>query len=264
MAVGTADPGAIDLNEAFRQAMEQDPKPRSVASDPPDVDREAPFGRDDDGQPKAPYGLNKDGSIRRAAGGRGAADARARVGVVIPPDKTKGDGKKGGKGKAEPDHNADYSGPLMEACQAIWLGLTGLSMVGPGIPVVGKFLNGDKIGAEAAIFAEQTPAICRSLQIAAKHNAGAARFCAKLASGEVTWVAMAGFSIMPFFVQTSAVLRGDKALAEMDETGTVTLKALNEKNQADMKLFMESTMAQMQVLAEAEAAAASAAETPQE
>lgn len=261
MSVGTVDPNAIDLSEAFRQAMEADPKPRSVASDPPDVDREAPFGREDDGSPKTPYGVNKDGSVRRAAGGRGAADARARVGVVIPPDKTK-DSKKGGK--PEPDMNADYSGPLMEACQAIWLGMTGLSMVGPGIPIVGRFLNEDKIGAEAAIFAAQTPAICKSLTIAAKHNAGAARFCAKLASGEVTWVAMAGFTLMPFFVQTSAVLRGDKALAEMDPSGETTLKALNEKNHSDMKLFMDQAMAQMQLLAEAEAAAAEAAQAQTE
>lgn len=58
MAVKAADPDAINLDEAFREAMSAPAKPREVAA-PPELDREAPHGRDDDGKPLAPFGWTK-------------------------------------------------------------------------------------------------------------------------------------------------------------------------------------------------------------
>lgn len=87
MPVPDADPQAAELDDAFSKAMDGPAKPREPGP-PPEVDNDAPFGREDDGSPKAPYGFNKDGKVRRTAAGRRAKDddGRARTGPPEPKD----------------------------------------------------------------------------------------------------------------------------------------------------------------------------------
>lgn len=231
MAVKAADPDAIELDNAFRAAMDAPARPHS-ADTPPEIDPDAPHGRDDDGNPNAPYGYTKDGRVKRAPG-RPSKDSQARTGVALPePGSTSGATRKPQTTQAP----ADYSAALSELSDAIWLGLSGLGMVGPQIPVVGKFLPADKITAEAAIFRFQKDALCGAVQVASEHNASAARFCQKIAGGGPTWIAMVGFAVMPFFAQTAAVLRGDDALVNL---GMPKLDELAEKNRADLGEFMQ-------------------------
>src|SRR5579859_8301224 len=68
---------------------------RSPAA-PPDVDADAPHGRDDAGQPLAPFGRNKDGSVRRTRAGRKPKEDQARTGPAAPA------APEPGKGKPEP------------------------------------------------------------------------------------------------------------------------------------------------------------------
>ena len=239
--VKDADPEAIALDEAFRAAMDAPAKPREVPP-PPETDLEAPHGRDDDGKPLAPFGLTSGGRPRLTAAGRKPKNDQPRVGSVTAPPVS----EKSSKAVRKPvavTPNADYSETLSELHDAIWLGLTGLGIVGANLPVVGRYVPEKKLSAEAAIFHAHKAALCGSIQLAAQHNAGAARFCAKLAGGDVTWVAMAGFMIMPFFAHTSAILRGDDALTTM---GLPKLDDLAAQNQQDLSEFMGRISAVME------------------
>jgi hypothetical protein len=243
MPVKDADPKAAELDDAFRAAMNGPAKPRE-AGPPPEIDPDAPHGRDEAGEPLAPHGHNKDGSVRKSAAGRRAKDDQARTGTVIPP----GEKPKGGRAMPEP---ADYTEALSDLGDAVWFGITGLSMVGPRIPLVGKFLSKDKLAAEAYVWQSNKPALVKAAQIGARHNVAIAIRCAKLSDGEMTWVLMAGACLMPFLAQTAAVFGGDEALAKMNPDASLERLAGLNKN------LMDSAMEQLkQQLAEAAAAAA--------
>lgn len=249
MAVKDADPRAAELDAAFKAAMEGPAKPRE-APPPPEIDPEAPHGRDEHGVPLEPFGRNKDNTIRKSPAGRRAKDDQARTGKVIPP----GEQPKGG-GRAMPEP-ADYTGVLSELHDALWFGFTGLSMIGPKIPVVGRWLDRDKLGAEAYVWRSNKAPMIKAAQIGAAHNPAIAIRCAKLADGEVTWVLMAGFCLMPFVTQTAAVFSGDEVLAELNPEAS--RKRLAELNKAEMDIAMEQLREQ---LAQAVAAAAADADT---
>lgn len=246
MAVKAADPGALELDEAFRAAMDGPAKPREAAP-PPESERDAPFGRDDAGSPIAPYGHLKDGRPRLGNRGRRPADEKPRL-ATGPGDVDKTPVK---AAKAA-GSDADFSEPLSELADAIWLGMTGLSMIGSQIPLVGRLVPEDKLSAEAAIFRAHQAALCGAVSLAAKHNATAARLCAKLSGGGPTWVAMCGFMVMPFFVHTAAVLKGDAAL---ESTGLPSVADLAESNKAQMAKFMTDMSSAAQASQDAAAAA---------
>jgi hypothetical protein len=235
MPVKDADPQAAELDGAFRAAMDGPAKPREAAP-PPEIEPDAPHGRDDQGVPLAPHGHNKDGSVRKSAAGRRSKDDQARTGTVIPP----GEQPKGGRAMPEP---ADYTGVLSELHDALWFGFTGLGMVGPRIPVVGRFLDGKKLAAEAYVWRSNKPALVKAAQIGAGHNPAIAVRCAKLADGEMTWVVMAGFCLMPFLAQSAAVFSGDEALAKMN--AEASLERLAGLNQGEMDAAMEQLKQQL-------------------
>ena len=255
MPVKEADPAALDLDEAFRQAMDGPARPREAAT-PAEFDPEAPHGRGEDGEPLAPYGWTKPqrkGEQPRPKllpGGRPRKDDDARLtdqAILVTDAKP--------SKHAKPDQDADYSQALAELHDAVWVGLTGLARIGPKIPVIGSRLPGQKIAAEAYVWHFNQARLCGAVALAAKHNEGAARFCAKLAKGEATWVLMAGAMIMPVFVQTAAVLGGDERLTEMDMP---KLAELAQRNQAEMEQAMAQMMAKLGDAAETETAEAAA------
>lgn len=237
MAVKAADPQAAELTDAFAAAMGSAPKPAEPAA-PPEVDHDAPHGRDPDGQPLAPYGHNKDGSIRRSHAGRKRKDdpdaARTAPAAVkdTPAEQPKG------------DH--DYTGALSETADAAWLVMSVTGRYGPEMPLIGKLIPARRLGAQAALFKAHSDGLVGAVQYAAQHNEAAARWAAKLEKGEVSWALMFGFMVMPFVVQSAALwkLADGERLGGPDAEGP-TLDELADRNGEDLELFMSLMKGQL-------------------
>lgn len=252
MPVKAADPAAVILEGAVAEAAERmkgTVRPQEAAA-PPEVDHEAPHGRADDGTPLAPFGRNKDGSVRKSAAGRKVKDDQARV--------TTGDTRPAGSQPAagsvlEPQ---DFSAGLMDASQAIWFGGSMIAQVGPKVPLVGKFIPGQKLGATMAVFSAHRPTLMAALNEAAQHDAKARRLAAKLSAGEVGWQMTCLFLVAPFASMVGAVWQGDAALAERGLPGLADLAKQNEKAMDEMlaKITQQMQDAQAKVQAEAQAA----------
>jgi len=245
MPVKAADPAATELDKAFESAMGTPPKPKEPAA-PPDVDADAPHGRDDAGQPLAPFGRNKDGSVRRTRAGRKPKEDQARTGPAAPA------APEPGKGKPEP---RNYVPALTETADAAWLVMAVGGKVGPGLPLVGRLIPGQKLAAQAKLFKAHQDALVGAVQFASMHSAAAARLAARLERGEITWTLMFGFMVMPFVMQSATMWRL-KEDARLGEEGP-TVAELATKTEADIDDFMAAMGRQF---AEATAAAQLGAE----
>jgi hypothetical protein len=244
MAVKDADPQAAELTDAFAAAMGTPPKPAEPAA-PPDVDHDAPHGRGIDGEPLAPFGFNKDGSVRRSRAGRpgkkndpdAARTAPASKDTPAPAGAEAGASSGAGKGH-------DYTGALTETADAAWLVMSVTGKYGPDMPLIGKLIPARRLGAQAALFKAHSDGLVGAVQYAAQHNAAAARWAARLEKGEVSWALMFGFMVMPFFVQSAALWRLDDA-ARLGGTEGPTLAELAEKNGEDLDQFMSLMKGQL-------------------
>jgi hypothetical protein len=241
MPVKEADPRARQLEDAFAAAMDAPAKPREAPA-PPEVDREAPHGREDDGTPKAPYGLNKDGSVRKSAAGRKAKDEQPRTVAT--------------QAATEPDKPAgilaprDYSAELMDAGETIWFGGSIIAKVGPQVPVLGRFIPGAKLAATMAVFDAERPRLAAALNLAAQHDARARKLAAKLADGEVQWALTCMFMVAPFTGALAAVWQGDKALAERE---LPSLAELGKRNEDALDRALTKIAGQMEAAQQAQA-----------
>jgi hypothetical protein len=236
MAVKSADPQAAELDAAFASAMGSPPKPAGPAA-PPEVDHDAPHGRGPDGEPLAPYGTNKDGSIRRSHAGRKRKDDpdAPRTAPAAPKDTP-----------AEPktDRGAhDYTGALTETADAAWMIMSVTGRYGPEMPLIGKLIPARRLGAQAALFKMHSDGLVGAVQYAAQHNDAAARWAAKLEKGEVSWALMFGFMVMPFVVQSAALWKLDDGERLGGEGPTVA--ELAERNDEDLEQFMSLMKGQL-------------------
>jgi hypothetical protein len=239
MAVKAADPEAESLDAAFVSAMGVKPRPSEPAA-PPDVDHDAPHGRGPDGAPLAPYGHNKDGSIRRSHAGRkrkNDPDA-ARTGPPAPPAV-----------KDTPDVDVrghDYTGALTETADAAWLVMSVTGRYGPEMPLIGKLIPARRLAAQAALIKAHSDGLVGAVQYAAQHNEAAARWAARLEKGEVSWALMFGFMVMPFIVQSAALWRlEDGEQLGGAEAGGPTLGELADRNGEDLEQFMSLMKGQL-------------------
>lgn len=241
MAIPEADPRAQDLDAAFAEAMSAPAKPRVEAKAPPEIDPDAPMGRDDDGNPLAPFGHNKDGSIRRTNAGRRAKDDpdQPRVGKVIPPQDKKTNSK---KSFASED---DFTEGLVGAADGLWLLMTAAARLPIPNVGLGRFRLpqdlGTKLGAQAYVFDQSKGSLVVALNEAAKHNAKAHALAAKLSEGDATWVLTVASLAGPFLASSVALWKGD---ARLD------VSAMNAANERQMDNVMEQLKAQAQAIAE--------------
>jgi hypothetical protein len=206
MPVKEADPGARSLDAAFAEAMGAPAKPKEPGA-PPEIDPEAPHGRDDAGAPLVPYGRTRDGKVRKSAAGRKSKDEEPRTGPAQP------DEPKTGTVVAEPK---DYSGALSETGDSVWLALTVLGQlplekiplisripIGKGVTLGSRLAGAEvRLQAQAAILDGNKAQLVAALNIAAQNNARARRLAEKLETGDITWVMMCGAMAAPFLVQT--------------------------------------------------------------
>lgn len=242
--VKAADPDAQALDEAFAAAMDAPPRPKEPPA-PPAIDPDAPFGREEDGTPKAPYGLTRDGKPKRSPAGRKPKDDQPRT--VPPPDAGTGGQKPPGK---------DYTGPLSEFADSLWFAGSALGKGGSALPLVGRYIPERKVAAQAGVFRAYKANLVGAVNIAAQHNARAARFAARIETGDITWVAMSAFMTMPFLTMSAAIWKGDQALAEAGITGGIS--ALAEANDQQLDAYLAEISQQMEALAEQAAAEAAA------
>jgi hypothetical protein len=235
MAIPDSDPRAQELDAAFEAAANGPAKPRAEAKTPGEVDREAPFGRDDDGTPKAPHGLTKDGVPRRTAGGRRSKEDQARVaeGKPVEPETAP---------KARPEPH-DYSEDLDALGDTVWLGMSFAARIAPKIPLLSRLLPGDKIGAEAFVLAETKPRLIAAANLAAQHNAKAASFCKKLEGGDALWALSVMFMVAPVVTVAFTVWKGDEK--ELKEAELPSLKEMAAKNDVKMDAMIAKINAQI-------------------
>jgi hypothetical protein len=219
---------APTVDEAFQAALEHDAAVTPPAYDPPprqqaSADPEAPHGRDDDGKPLAPHGVNKKTgrpNLKPAGPGRGhKGDDEARV---KPPGKEIA-GKTGGKTKA------DYSEDLAGLAMGVWMGASAVK--GGRIPLIKVKLP--DLRPYAYVWHEQLPQGVAVWNNAAQQNATVRRYVEKLA-GEGSWQWVIGVGIW-----SANLLAGCQELAGDAETRK-TAAAANDLN---MKEFLETQMA---------------------
>lgn len=260
MPVAAADPEATALDAAFAEAMGAAPKPKEPPA-PPEIDPEAPHGREEDGSPKAPYGFTKEGRPKLTAGGRKRRDedkARvtkapvkddAKTGTVIPPK--------------------DFSKPLTETADGIWVGMTFLGQIPlADLPLVGKIplgkgkTLGDKLAgaerklqAQAHILNANKGALVGALNLAANNSPRARRLVEKLETGDATWAIMCGAMMAPFVMQSRALWAGTLAENEMP-----SVDEMARANAANFDAWSERVSA---MLSEAAQAAQEGASLPQ-
>jgi len=258
MPVKEADPAAKSLDEAFAGAMGTPAKPREPEA-PPAVDPDAPFGLADDGTPKAPYGLTKDGKPRRSNAGRKSKDDTARV--TAPGEHGGQDGTPGGKPAAK-----DYTAALSEFGDAVWFGASALGKGGSAIPLVGKFIPERKVAAQAAVFRTFKGNLVSAVNIAAQHNSMAARFAASVDKGDITWVVMVGFMVMPFMTMSAAIWKDSDNNPALKDADLPSITELAERNDKQLDAYLAQITEQMEAIAaqqQAEAMAELAAEPQQ-
>lgn len=247
VTVAAADPAARPIEDIFAEAMAGPHKPREVPS-PPDVDHDAPFGRDEAGVPLAPHGTTRDGRPKLSPAGRKPRDARV---APAPQDTPPAPGTQAG-----PD--ASLAAGLTEFAQGAWFCLSAIGSAGPQLPLIGRMIPGDKLGAQAAVFHVHSPRLVAALTLAAEHSDQARRLARRLASGDATWAILAGMMVLPFVSQSAAVWRGGGT------AGLPPVAELATANAKEVEAYMAQLAGQVDEAREqaaAQMAAATAAES---
>jgi hypothetical protein len=249
MTVAQADPRAQSLDDAFAEAMGAAPKPKEPPA-PPEVDPEAPHGRDENGTPLEPFGRTRDGKIRLSAAGRKPKDpdGAARLAKDSP-------GPDGGTQLQLEPH--DFSVALMDAGETIWFGGSVAARLGPQIPVVGKLVPGRKLAATMAVFDSERPRLAAALNLAAQHDARARKLAERLSDGGAGWALTCMFMIAPFTGAVAAIWQTTDKHDVLAERELPSLDELAKANEAALDRMFAKIGEQM-AAAQAQAAAAAA------
>lgn len=257
MAVPAADPQALELDQAFQAAMEGPAKPRSEAKAPPEVDHDAPHGRDEAGVPLAPFGLTKEGKPKRTAGGRPLKDSADRSRTVSaqpspPPVPPAGQ-------KAKPDPR-NWTEELDGLGTAAWFGMSAIAKVGGNIPFLRKLLPEEKLASQAFILHETQPRLVAAVNLAAQHNAKAAEFCGKLEGGDGLWALTCMFMVMPVVSLSMTVWKGDEAA--LKDAELPSLADMSSKNEELLDQMLKKIELQITAAADAAQAVSAPVEQP--
>ena len=242
MTTATADPKARELDDAFAKAMSGPARPRAEPKTPPEIDPEAPFGREDDGTPIAKYGYRNDGSIRLTGAGRPSRNApdRARVDDRPAPPVTAD-----GKPAAEDDYTAD----LIGTAQGAWLCLTAASKLPLGKLRLGKFGlppdASERMAAQAYLLDQSKVQLAMALGTAAKHNARARAWARKLASEDATWMLTVASLAGPFFGASLDLWKGSAPDPEKAET-IKNMAAANNETMEEVKAQFQAMVIRQQ------------------
>jgi hypothetical protein len=248
MPVSAAHPDAVKLDEAFAAAMNTPGAPREPGP-PPEVDKDAPFGRDEAGEALAPFGTRKDGKPRLSAAGRRAQEDEARVGTAPAKPGAPDGGKKPAGAVSAPQ---GYAPAIAETLEVVWLGGTVLGQVGPEIPVLGRFLpDGDKLQAQAAVVLLYKNNIAGALDLCAQHNEQARRLAEKLSTGSAGWALNAAFMLLPVITTSLKVWGGEERQVDPETQAEIPTLAeqLAAQNRESFQAYMADLAQQAKVAA---------------
>jgi hypothetical protein len=245
MAIPDSDPRAKDLDAAFAAAATGPQKPRAEAKTPVEVDRDAPHGRGEDGAPLAPYGLTKDGRVKITNAGRRPGNPdQPRTGPA-PADEHSAPQA----GKTAPPAPHDWTGDLDALADSAWFGLSAAAAVIPHVPFVGKVLPEKKLAAQAFILSETKPSLVAAVNLAAQHNAKAARFCRSLEGGDGLWALTCMFMVLPVISVSATIWKGDEA--GLKDAELPTMAEMAERNGKKMNEAVAEISARIQAATEA-------------
>jgi hypothetical protein len=239
MPVSSAHPDAVKLDEAFAAAMDTPGKPREPGP-PPEVDKAAPFGRGEDGEPLAPFGRRRDGKPKLSNGGRKPSEDRARVGAA---PGAQGHKEAPGKLSAAVSEPRRYAPAIAETLEVFWLGGTVIGQAGSDLPAVGKFIPGDKLQAQAAVVLTYKNNIASALDLCAQHNESARRLAEKLSTGNAGWALNAMFMMLPV-IGTSLRIWG-KEERQVDPETQVEIPTMAEQLAAQNRESFQAYMADL-------------------
>lgn len=211
------------VDDAFTQALAQDaqasPPQRPDVPAPPKrpstADPDAPFGRDEHGEPIAPHGLSKSTGrprLKPAGPGRPPRDDRPRVTPAA-------------QAPAPAKARKDYTPAIGDFLDGLW-------MLGSGLPIPGRI--GTRAQAQAAILKANKSQLAGGANTAAQNSAQFAAIVDKVTAGEASWILPVMFAATPFVAQSVMLWR---APAEGDVT------ALAAHNRAEWEAFIASATA---------------------
>lgn len=242
--VSEASPDAKSLDAAWESAMGAPARPKEPPP-PPAVDPEAPHGRDHQGVPLQPYGLNKDGSVRKSAAGRPGKDDKPRTTAPAP-------GPGPGKPAAVLAEPGQYTQALADSADGVWLAMSALGKAAPDIPLIGKSLAGkgydQKIQAQAQVWYLTKDRAVAAVSLAAEHNAAAARFAARFEGGDITWMITCMSLVMPILSLSGMVWAKD-ADQQLAESKQPSLAELADRNEQDLAGAVRKMIAQAEAAA---------------
>jgi hypothetical protein len=248
MPVKDADPEAVTLDAAFAAAMDVPGVPREPGP-PPEVDHDAPHGRDDSGQPLAPFGLTRDGKPKRTAAGRKPTpEDKARVTADTPKNAVE---KTKGKAGAELEPGK-YATAIAETLETLWLGGTLVGTAGADLPIIGPMIPKVQVQAQSAVIFVYKDSIAGALDLCAQHNAMARRLAEKCQGGSAGWALNAMFMLLP--VISTSLQVWAKQEREFDpetrEPLPTLAETLAEQNAKAFRDYMNKMMAQAEAAAQ--------------
>lgn len=191
--------------------------------------------------PEAPYGWMTDPKT----GEKRPKKRPGRQSKTVPPPRERPANTT--RGKAAPPKSRDYTGPVSELTEAMWMIMASVPVIDTKVAGVNLKIAAVKTKAQAAILKDNAAGVVQGVTIMAQHNTAVAGGLDKLTSESgPAWILPAMFALVPFVAQSAAMWRAPVA-------GDV--EKLAKRTEAEWDQMIHGAMADAAAEAEATAQA---------